>query len=153
MSDSEKLRIIYGNLYLTGAFILFALAVNIIWIVFIFLCNPQFIFISMCISLFLFIFSYFAAEKSYKYFIGVNKEKINKSASAELKKIRGILFLTLTFILLTAIICFGCSIAVWGELIPELSFLAYPIFIFSLICPITSIEARSNFIMAGDCVS
>ncbi len=153
MSDSEKLRRIYGNLYSIGAFVLFALAINIIWIAFIFLQTPQFIFISICISLFLFIFSYFSMEKSYKYFIGVSKEKIHKSASAELKKVTGISLLTVTFILLTAIICSIWSMIVWGVLIPDLGFLAVPIFIFSLIFPITYMEACSNFIMAGDYVS
>lgn len=153
MSDSEKLRRIYGNLYSIGAFVLFALAINIIWIAFIFLCTPHFIFISICISLFLFIFSYFSIEKSYKYFIGVSKEKIHKSASAELKKITGISLLTVAFILLTAIICYIWSMVVWGALIPELGFLAFPIFIFSVICPLIHFEACRNFIMAGDYVS
>lgn len=153
MSDSEKLRRIYGNLYMIGAFIFFSVAVNIIWIAFIFFHTPQFIFISLCVSLFLFIFSYFATEKSYKYFIGVSKEEIHKSASAELKKITGICFLTVTFILLTAIICFVWSNIVLGALIPELGLLGIPIFIFPIICAITYTYACRNFIMAGDCVS
>lgn len=100
MSDFEKLRKKYASLWLIASFALFALAISGVWSIFVFIHNFFSFFFVICVSMFFFVFTYFAVENFYKYFIGVSEEKISESASAKLKKLKGILFLIAAFVAL-----------------------------------------------------
>lgn len=146
MSDSKKLRITYGVLWLILSYFLFALSTNLIWILFTFLRVPLYCYLAtMAIGL-LFIFSLISVDKACKSFIGITKEEIDKSDFSKLKKLYGTIKLVISITLFIALICIVWLIALFSSAIPDIAILAIPgeFFFFGFIILIA--EAYCDFI-------
>lgn len=145
MSDSKKLRITYGVLWLILSYFLFAVSTNLIWILFTFLRVPLYCYLAVMIIGLLFVFSLISVDKACKYFIGITKEEIDKSDFAKLKKLYGIIELVISITLFIALICIIWLIALFSSLVPDIELLAIPamFFFFGFIILIAS--ACSNF--------
>lgn len=126
MSDSKKLRITYGVLCLILSYILFALSTNLIWILFTFLRVPLYCYLAVMAIGLSFVFSLISVDKACKYFIGVSKKEVDKSDSAKLAKVYGIIKLTISVALFIALICIIWLVALFSSLDPEIVLLALP---------------------------
>lgn len=101
MSDSEKLRKTYGNLWLALSLFILALCVSGFWLIALLkdVLIGFLLFIGISIlSLFLVL----TASNGYNYFVDVSEKKIARSDKAKLLKIQGLISLTTSF----AFFCF-----------------------------------------------
>lgn len=105
MSDSKKLRKIYGSIWLTASLVSFALAVCGIWSMFV-TSLGTFIMLFGIVPLFFFVFSLIGTINSYETYVGVNEEEIRRFYAAKLLKTNGILALFGAFLSLASAISF-----------------------------------------------
>lgn len=146
MSDSKKLRITYGALWLILSYFLFALSTNLIWILFTFLRVPLYCYLATMAIALLFVFSLISVDKACKYFIGITKEEIDKSDFSKLKKLYGIIELVISITLFIAIICIIWLIALFSSLVPDIVSLMILGIIFFFLFIFLIASACSNFI-------
>lgn len=152
MSDSEKLRKIKGNIWLTISFIPFTIAICAVWLMFI----TYYGFILMVfgtVPLLFFTLSLVASTKSYETYVSVNSEEINRCNSAKLKKINGISELICAYVFLALAISTIWAIFIFTEIASSF----WGIFIIALAVFIGAfygfvIVAVNNFMAIDRCV-
>lgn len=115
MSDSEKLRKIQGNIWITISFIPFTIAICAVWLMFI----TYYGFILMVfgtVPLLFFTLSLVASTKSYETYVSVDSEEINRCNSAKLRNINGICQLVAAYVFLALAISTIWAIFVFTEI-------------------------------------
>lgn len=116
MSDSDKLRKMYGNLWLALSSFLLALCVSAFWLIVI--LQDALIGVLLVVAVIL-IFSFLVpvTQEAYDCFVDVPKKKIDKSDKAQLLRLNGLISLVWSFVFLSIAICFLWGIFVfWGTI-------------------------------------
>lgn len=115
MSDSEKLRKTYGNLWLALSLFILALCVSSFWLIA--LLKDVLIGFLLLIGIsILSLFFVLAASNGYNYFVDVSEKKIARSDKAKLLKIQGLISLTTSFAFFAfCICCLWVIFLFWGD--------------------------------------